>query len=196
MYHESNERDMSALVSRAVLGDQSAKGELIGQIRPTVVRYCRARLGRSGGGSFTTADDVAQEVCMAVMKALPRYEDTGRPFTAFVFGIAAHKVADAHRSATRNMMQPYEDVPDIAAPADRGPEAQALAWDSSQRMQTLLSALPETHRNVIILRVVEGLSAEDAGRTLSMSAGAVRVTQHRALTRLRQLLSKTAEVTA
>ncbi|MGH3430110.1 MAG: sigma-70 family RNA polymerase sigma factor, partial [Mycobacteriales bacterium] len=124
------------------------------------------------------------------------YEDTGRPFSAFVFGIAAHKVADAHRSATRNMMQPYEDVPDIAAPADRGPEARALAWDSSQRMQALLSALPETHRNVIILRVVEGLSAEDAGDRLSMSAGAVRVTQHRALTRLRQLLSNTAEVTA
>ena len=187
---------MSALVSQAVSGDRDATGELLGQIRPMVVRYCRARLGRSGGGSYTTADDVAQEVCMAVIGALPRYQDTGRPFSAFVFGIAAHKVADAHRSATRNMMQPYEDVPDTEAPADRGPAAQALAWDSSRRMQELLSTLPETHRDVIMLRVVVGMSAEDAGQTLGMTAGAVRVTQHRALSRLRQLLTKTAEVTA
>lgn len=196
MYHENSELTMSELVARAVGGDQRAISDLLGQIRPMVVRYCRARLGRSGGGSYTTADDVAQEVSMAVLKALPRYEDVGRPFSAFVFGIAAHKVADAHRSATRNLAQPYEEVPDATAPANHGPEEQALAWDSSQRLHALLGQLPETHRDVVMLRVIVGLSAEATGKTLGISAGAVRVTQHRALTRLRQLLSKTAEVTA
>ena len=59
-----------------------------------VVRYCRARLGRITG-HYYVADDVAQEVCLAVLSALPRYRDMGRPFASFVFGIASHKVADA-----------------------------------------------------------------------------------------------------
>ena len=64
-----------------------------------VVRYCRARLGRITG-HYYVADDVAQEVCLAVLAALPRYRDMGRPFASFVFGIASHKVADAVRNAS------------------------------------------------------------------------------------------------
>ena len=65
---------------------------------PIVVRYCRARVG-TAERSGLSADDVAQEVCLAAITALPRYKDQGRPFLAFVYGIAAHKVADAHRAA-------------------------------------------------------------------------------------------------
>ena len=88
------------LVARAMAGDRVAVGNVIAIIRPLVVRYCRARLGRER--SFATADDVAQEVCLAVLTALPGYRVQGRPFLAFVYGIASHKVIDAHRAATRN----------------------------------------------------------------------------------------------
>ncbi len=195
MYQESNELDMSMLVALAVKGDRAATDELIRQIRPMVVRYCRAKLGRSGSGSYTTAEDVTQEVCFAVTRALSRYQDTGKPFSAFMFGIASHKVADAHRSAARSRTQPYEQVPDRPLPTDSGPEAQALESDSAQRMQKLMSALPEMHREVITLRTLVGLSAEETGRALGMKAGAVRVTQHRAMNKLRQLLTA-EEVTA
>ena len=65
------------------------------------VKYCRSRIGRYER-SYASADDVAQEVCLAVLTALPAYREQGRPFLAFVYGIASHKVADAHRSAARN----------------------------------------------------------------------------------------------
>ena len=47
-------------------------------------------------------DDLTQEVCLALLTALPSYPDMGRPFGAFVFAIAAHKVADAARGAARS----------------------------------------------------------------------------------------------
>ena len=76
---------------------------LLRQFRPAIVRYCRARLARTrtrtGTGSLDE-DDVAQEVCLALLSALPSYRDMGWPFGAFVFAIAAHKVADAARGAT------------------------------------------------------------------------------------------------
>src|SRR2546430_7930152 len=90
------------LVERAVRGDRNAVAALLALVRPGVVRYCRAHLGRVGG-RYTTADDVSQEVCLAVLRALPRFRDLGRPFSAFVYGIAAHKIADAQRAAGRHL---------------------------------------------------------------------------------------------
>ena len=66
----------------------------------------------------------------------------------------------------------------------------------AQRARELLSALPETLRELLLLRVAVGLSAEETGRALGMSAGAVRVAQHRAVQRLRALAETPAGQTA
>jgi RNA polymerase sigma-70 factor (ECF subfamily) len=174
------------LVRRAVRRDPDATATLLTQVRPGLVRYCRARLGRVGG-AYAPADDVAQEVCLALLGALPKYRDQGRPFTAFVYGIAAHKVADAQRSAVRDaVVAPVENVverPD-AAP---GPEQQAVSTDLARRLSGLLERLTETQREIVLLRVAVGLSAEEVGDVVGLSAAAVRVAQSRALARLRAI---------
>ena len=80
--------------------------------------------------SGLSADDVAQEVCLAAITALPRYKDQGRPFLAFVYGIAAHKVADAHRAAARNRADPTDAVPERFS-LEVGPEQMAMDAESS-----------------------------------------------------------------
>jgi RNA polymerase sigma-70 factor (ECF subfamily) len=175
---------LADLTTRAVRGQPAAIESLLEHIRPMVVRYCRARLGRITG-HYHVADDVAQEVCIAVLSALPRYRDMGRPFASFVFGIASHKVADAVRAAAR-LAVPTEELPD--GPDEHpGPEEMVVAWLEAQRARALLARLPQHLRELLILRVVTGLSAEETGNVLGMSAGAVRVAQHRALARLRAL---------
>ncbi len=168
----------------AMRGQPAAIDTLLRQIRPMVVRYCRARLGCISG-HYHAADDVAQEVCIAVLSALPRYQDMGRPFASFVFGIAAHKVADAMRNAAR-MAIPTENLPD--GPDDRpGPEETAVAYIEAERARALLARLPVHQRELLVLRVLSGMTAEETGLELGMSAGAVRVAQHRALARLRAM---------
>lgn len=183
------EAELNSLAARAVEREPRAVDQLLACVRPMVVRYCRARLGRTGGGSYTTADDVAQEVCLAVLSALPKYRDLGRPFSAFVFGIAAHKVTDAHRGAVRDLSRPVEILPEVVDPAG-GPESHALAAETSRQVHDLLDTLPPAHREVLVLRVAVGLTAEETGKSLGMTAGAVRVTQHRALARLRELIGR------
>jgi RNA polymerase sigma-70 factor (ECF subfamily) len=176
--------NMGMLAELAVGGQPAAVDTLLRQIRPMVVRYCRARLSRISG-HYHAADDVAQEVCIAVVSALPRYQDMGRPFASFVFGIASHKVADAMRSAAR-LAVPTEDLPD--GPDDRpGPEETAVAYLEAERARALLARLPVNQRQLLVLRVLSGFSAEETGHALGMSAGAVRVAQHRALARLRAM---------
>nr|BFE49723.1 sigma-70 family RNA polymerase sigma factor [Saccharothrix mutabilis subsp. capreolus] len=166
-------------VEAALAGDRRSVEQLLRVVRPAVLRYCRARLGTSA------ADDVAQEVCLAVLQALPRYRDQGRPFLAFVYGIAAHKVADAHRYNARNRVDPVADVPDGPMP-EAGPEALALRGELSEEMSRLLALLPAKQREILVLRVVVGLSAEETAEAVESTPGAVRVAQHRALTRLRK----------
>lgn len=178
----SGER-LDAVVAEAVVGDRNALREVLEIIRPLVVRYCRARVG-TAERSGLSADDVAQEVCLAAITALPRYKDQGRPFLAFVYGIAAHKVADAHRAAGRNRADPMDVVPERFS-GDTGPEQMAIDSESSARMAALLQVLPEKQREIIILRVVVGMSAEETAEAVGSTAGAVRVAQHRALSRLK-----------
>ncbi|ORB48498.1 sigma-70 family RNA polymerase sigma factor [Mycolicibacterium rhodesiae] len=174
---------LDAAVAEAVAGSRDALREVVETIRPIVVRYVRARLGATERVGLS-ADDVAQEVCLAAIQALPRYQDQGRPFLAFVYGIAAHKVADAHRAAARNRSDPTDVVPERLS-LDAGPEQMAMQSDSAARMTKLLEILPEKQREILMLRIVVGLSAEETADAVGSTPGAVRVAQHRALAKLK-----------
>ncbi|GLZ44585.1 hypothetical protein Acsp06_07700 [Actinomycetospora sp. NBRC 106375] len=183
--------DLEGLVAAANDGDRSALNRVLAIIRPLVVRYCRARIGRQERSSVS-ADDVAQEVCLAVLTALPGYRDQGRPFLAFVYGIAAHKVVDAHRSVARSRSEPVEELPEELDPRD-GPEQRALNGALSVQMGQLLDTLPPKQREILVLRVVVGLSAEETAEAVESTPGAVRVAQHRALSKLRTAVSAISE---
>lgn len=178
---------ISALADLARCGQPAALESLLGQIRPMVVRYCRARMDRLSG-HYHAADDVAQEVCIAVVSALPGYRDMGRPFASFVFGIASHKLADAQRAAARQAI-PIEDLPD-GPDQQPGPEDVAVAAVEAERVRALLAQLPAQQHRLLVLRVLSGMSAEETGEALGMSPGAVRVAQHRALARLRAIVAR------
>ena len=102
--------------------------------RPSGRRRARSASGRSRTvlvrlasvpypGGLRPVDDVAQDICIAVLAALPRYRDRGRPFEAFVHGVASRKVADARRAWPAP--GPSDDLPDGRRRADaRGPSVQ------------------------------------------------------------------------
>jgi RNA polymerase sigma-70 factor (ECF subfamily) len=86
---------------------------------------------------------------------------------------------------SRGRSDPVADVPDAVA-VDAGPEQHVLRSALSAQLRALLDELPEKQREILVLRVVVGLSAEETAQIVGASPGAVRVAQHRALTRLRK----------
>jgi RNA polymerase sigma-70 factor (ECF subfamily) len=166
----------AAVVGAAVGGDRPSVERLLAWVRPLVVRYCRARLGRQEG-SFASADDVAQVVCLAVLTALPGHRHQERPFVAFVYGIAAQKVAARSDRVART------------PGADARPEQQAAQGGLPVRMASLLGVLPARYREILVLRVAVGLSAEDTADAIGTTPGAVRILQHHALAMLRRALA-------
>jgi RNA polymerase sigma-70 factor (ECF subfamily) len=181
---------LETLVGAAVGGDPIARERLLAEIHPLVLRYCRARLGRQEPVSGS-AEDVAQEICLAVVNALPNYRLRGLSFRAFVYGIAAHKVTDAFRSIGRNRAEPMADLPDVQVVHD-GPEQRLILGELTERLGALLHRLTPRQREVLVLRIAVGLSAEETATAVGSTPGAVRVTQHRALNRLRRIVIGTA----
>ena len=172
-------------VTAAVGRDPIATQRVLVVVRPIVLRYCRARIGRIDQ-SFASADDVVQEVCLSMVAALPASQDRGQPFLAWVYGIAQHKVADAYRAAARDRSLPVSEVPDRPEPAP-GPEQLVLQDELKGAMDGLLAVLTVKQREIVVLRVVVGLSSEETAGLVGSTPGAVRVAQHRALARLRKL---------
>lgn len=185
----ADDGDLRKRVRDAASGSRSALAEVLRAIHPPVVRYCRARMGADGPVS---PEDVAQEVILAVANSLDRYVDRGRPFMAYVYGVASHKVADAHRAGLRDMSLPVDDIPD-APDATPGPEESVLLHDDGNEVRRLLDELSDKARDIIILRVFEGLSAEEVAELVGSTPGAVRVAQHRALAKLRRIVEHEAE---
>jgi RNA polymerase sigma-70 factor (ECF subfamily) len=186
---------VESLLRAAVAGEPRARERLLAEIHPLVLRYCRARLGRQET-LMGSADDVAQEVCLAVVNALPGYTLRGLSFRAFVYGIAAHKVTDAFRAIGRNRSEPVADIPDTPLVHD-GPEYHLLQVELTERLGALLHLLTPRQREVLVLRIAVGLSAEETAQAVGSTPGAVRVTQHRALNRLRRkVVSAGAEADA
>lgn len=176
------EKELADLVPLAVDGNRRAVQDILRIIYPQVLRYCRARIG---GGRHPTAEDVTQEICLAVATSIATYVDKGRPFMAYVYGIAFNKVTDAHRAMGRDRTLPTEEVPDSVDNSDN-PEEFALVSDGSNRVRSLLDRLSDKARNIVILRVFVGLSAEETAEVVDSTPGAVRVAQHRALAQLRK----------
>ncbi|WP_430335762.1 RNA polymerase sigma factor ShbA [Rhodococcus sp. ACT016] len=171
-------------VPRAVAGDREARERVVAVLYPLVRRYCFARLGRCALQSV--AEDVAHEVCVALMTALPRFSDHGSSFLTYVYAIAAHKVADARRAAARTCA-PLEDAGELACP-DAGPEERAIEVESEELAKELVATLPPRYREIVVMRLVWGMSAAETAQALGTTPGAIRIAQHRALGRLRTRL--------
>ncbi|MGN6475291.1 MAG: sigma-70 family RNA polymerase sigma factor [Mycobacteriales bacterium] len=187
--------EITMLVSRAQLGDIGALDALLRDVRRAVLRYATAqRISRDD------AEDLAQEVCLAVVKVIPEWRDTGRSMWSFVFAVARNKATDGIRRQVRQGMfgrrvalDHGSDTGAVGLPdRDPGPEERAVASDGTRQMDRLLRLLPATQREVLLMRTVVGLTAKETADALGLTPGSVHVLQHRAVTRLRGLYTEAA----
>lgn len=131
----------------------------------------------------TAAEDVTSEVFMKALRAMPRYQDTGRPFAAWLYQIAVNAIADRYR--TLKPSQPLEDFHDLSV---AGPplEEHAAHRDEIRRIWALVENLPAQQRVALVLKFQEDLKIEDIAIAMGKTSGAVKLLIHRGVSRLRE----------
>ena len=188
MYGQMEEHSggLDRLVARAQHGDAASRDELLRVVRTGVLRYLLAR-----GLPDHDAQDVAQDTCLGVLRALPGWQELGRPLWAFVFAIARNKLVDRARShaARRDVLVGHDSYPDVVIDPRPGPTELFEEDEGAGRVRAMMEVLPATQREVLLLRVIVGLSTAETAAALSLTVGSVRVLQHRAVTALRTRLA-------
>lgn len=176
------------LVPAAQAGDRAALDQVLRIVHPIVLRGCRARMGNGHG--HLDPEDTAQDVLCAVADGIGGF-DPVRPFLGWVAAITGHKASDAFRRHYRDPTSPVDEVPDHVDPGDT-PEPALLRAELADELRVLLAQLPQAHQTILVLRLIERVSVAETAATLGMTAGSVRVAQHRALRRLRELVTSGA----
>jgi len=174
-----------AAVDSARAGDPAAWEHLYRRLYPRLGAYLARRVGPDH------AEDAISETMTRAVAGLDSMALGPAGFDGWVFGIARRVAADHHRKAGRRRRQ------DQAAVVLSGPEASAdscadgvVEADEYADLKRLFCRLRPDEQELLELRVVAGLSAEQVAAVLGKRPGAVRTAQSRALARLRALMER------
>ena len=183
---DSHGESDQALIQRTAAGDREAFATLYQRHQGAVYRFARLMTGSS-----PAAEDVVQEVFLALMNDAARYDAGRAALTTYLFGIA-------RRVTRRRLLRERRFVELINAgdgAQDGAPNAsEALERsDTLQRLREAILSLPSRYREVVILCDLEGVTYEAAAASIGCAIGTIRSRLHRARRLLATKLRRTDE---
>ena len=175
-------RDAERLLVERAKTDPEAFGALYDRYFGQIYRFVFSRLRDQ-----TTAEDVTSEVFMKALRSIPRYQDTGRPFTAWLYQISVNSINDRFR-ATRPTVD-LDEMYDLAATGP-GLEDTAVQRAELREIWQSVESLPTQQRTALVLKFQEDLKISDIAAVMGKSEGAVKLLIHRGVTRLRSVMKE------
>jgi len=177
------EHEDAHLIQKAKDGDANAFGELYERYAEPVFRFIYSQTS-----DRLDAEDLSADVFFKAWRSLPRYEERGFSFSAYLFRIARNLLIDSRRSKKPVDPISEDELMNFPESMISNPSSVLAAKLQHKELVNVLSQLREDYRTVLILRFLNDLSPEETSQVMGRSIGAVRVLQHRALTSLRKTI--------
>jgi RNA polymerase sigma-70 factor, ECF subfamily len=167
-----------ALVQAAQSGDRSAFGMLYARYARMVHAILLSKV------PYAAVEDLVQDVFLRALPRLNSLRDVSR-FGGWLAAIARNRATDFHRQS-----RPADEFDEQIHEGDKQPHP-AIRVDQSEAHQVLeaIRSLPDTYRETLILRLVEGMTGPEIAARTGLTHGSVRVNLHRGMQQLRELLS-------
>lgn len=173
-------------IRRAQNGDTAATSIIYQTYVGLIYRYVSYRVG-----SDEDTEDITAEVFVKMVEGLDRYEDTGAPFEAWLYRIAAARVADFHRRRNRRT---HVELTDNLVSDGVEPEESLVEDQEGAELREAVRQLSDEEQSILIMRFVERKSHQEVADMLDKSVSAVKSAQHRALVKLAGLLGSEDKV--
>jgi RNA polymerase sigma-70 factor (ECF subfamily) len=174
------DQEFRQILTAAQAGQRTAVERLYRDFNPMLVHFLRAQAPGLG-------DDLAHDTWLAAGAKLPGFRGDERAFRVWLLSLARTQVKQLRGASEQARTVPVDPHQLAGMTGRREPEDIRVA---DAAIAQLLAGLPASHAEILLLRVVGGLSAEETGALVGKSPGAVRVIQHRALGRLARRLSE------
>src|ERR1041385_9242615 len=168
-------RDSGAIVARARAGDAEAWGDLYREYAPAIFRFCRRALP-----TREDAEDATMEVFMKIRDKLDQY-DTTRPFTAWLYRVAANHCWDMLR---RRKIRQDKETDDLETLPLEHPDPnqldQLIEKRTSEEVRKALDKLGARARMALVLRYYSDMSYDEiaAARAARIAPSARRHGRH------------------
>lgn len=174
-------RDDDKLLQRMAAGDTAAAEALVARYYDEILRYCHWH-----APTAALAEDAAQETFLRFIRYAARCEARGK-LRALLYQIARHTCIDMAR---RRYLQdePLEKMPEPAAEDPGFARAQ-----SHQTLRELVRTLPETQREIVLLRFAQDLTLREIAEITELPLRTVQSRLRAALKNLRTIYEKEAE---
>jgi RNA polymerase sigma factor (sigma-70 family) len=146
------------------------------------------------GGDRAAAEDVTSATFERALAAIARFEWRGVGVRPWLLRIASSEVGNWYRATERVAGQKGQDAARSAlrlqgingSTVEIGSSEAATEQQAAEQLRVALAQLPERYREVISLRYLAGLGADEAAQAMGCSKGTLAVTLHRAITALRR----------
>lgn len=171
-------------------GDAAAFDALYARHRGPVYRFLRRQTA-----GVAVADELFQDVWMAVINARTRYEVSAK-FTTWLYRIAHHRLVDHYRASGRlvafesPLPEDEDGTPlDSIDPDAETPEQHVLRRETTEHLVAAIEALPPAQREAFLLAADGELTVADIARVTGVPFETAKSRLRYAYARLRQVLS-------
>ena len=173
-----------SVLAAAQSGTPWALERIYQTLAPAVAGYLRVQGAQE-------PEDLTSEVFYSALSRIDSFSGNESQFRSWVFTIAHNRLVDERRARLRRPLAVEHDGTE-AAPEGKGGdvEEEALRRLSTERVRALCERLVPDQRDVLLLRMVGGLSLEQTAEALGKTEGAVKALQHRAVGALRRLIER------
>lgn len=132
------------------------------------------------------AEDIVSEIFMKVLDNLPKYQDRGLPFTAWLFTISRHVIFDHYAKRQKQQSVPLEENLDQRDDdAERSPTHTAAHSELSEQVRAVMAKLPERDLTIVQLKFFAGLNNREIAATLNLSESNVGIILFRVLRKMK-----------
>jgi RNA polymerase sigma-70 factor (ECF subfamily) len=166
-----------SVLEAARAGAAWALGALYTDLHPRVLRYLWANEPAEG-------EDLASEVWIDVASGLARFKGREHDFHRWVFTIARRRMIDLRRRRGRRRTDPAATEVLEAHSAFGNVESEAMTNLATATALGRLAVLSRDQAEVLLLRILGGLSVKEVAAIMGKRPGTVKVLQHRALAKL------------
>jgi RNA polymerase sigma-70 factor, ECF subfamily len=181
-------QEEAGLIARAQEGDEQAVSQLYRHYAPAIYGYIASRVGDPA-----VADDLTSEVFLRALEGLPQFEYRGIPISAWLYRMAHDRMVDHFRQQARRPDMPLEDerlATDELYPPQVGIDQEVETHLRMELLGEAVKRLTAEQHQVILLRFVAGFKLHEIAYVMDKSTEAIKMLQLRALTRLRQWVTR------
>jgi RNA polymerase sigma factor (sigma-70 family) len=172
-----------SVLTAARAGAEWAWAELYDDLAPLILGYLRAR------GSVEP-EDLTGEVFLQVVRDVRSFEGNERDFRAWTLSIAHHRLLDDVRYRNRRPVKPAADEVTRQDAPGGDVEREALEALGSSHVRRIIGSLSSDQQDVLLLRMIGGLTIEEIAEILDKRVGAVKALQRRGLANLRKKIAR------